>query len=114
MMSSESDLKLPKSLAALGTDMFVDVLREELLDDPYCLPLETMCSHGGMPDNETLELEVLTPTENNGTIRVVVECSFTEAVSTGCADISYNESGIGRFEVIFDAKAERVYIESDY
>jgi hypothetical protein len=109
----DQDLELPQSIAALGSDRFVDVLLEELEQISGELPLEEMCRDGGWPDESTLEISIGGVRKEGGKLYVSVKCAFDEVLPTGCADVTRTESGFGEVEIIFDLLQETAYIRHE-
>ena len=106
-------VELPEAVAVWGKDTFADIFLGELEGQSQSLPLERMCSHGGWPDEETLELSIKSVTESDGNVTVAVDCYFTELVATGCADIDRSEDGHGTVEIVIDLRDRRAYILRD-
>lgn len=73
---------------------------DELAQLEHELPLQEMCSQGGWPQEESLQLSVSQVRELGDEVLVTIKCFFDEAVPTGCADIQMSASGMGEVELI--------------
>lgn len=108
-MILDSDLELPESLDCYGGEDFEGVFISELDMISYDLPIQRFCNHGGWPDDESLEIEVKDISRKGNLVTITVKISFTELVSTGCADIQRHQSGFGELEVTLDLDQKRAF-----
>lgn len=88
MDNTESTVELPKSLAAFGTENFLEVLRDELYENASDFPLEACMDGGGWPDTDSLDFTVSNVSEDEEAIYAEIEAVFTEKTRhSGCADL---------------------------
>lgn len=97
-------MKFKKSIDALNDfeDQFCDIIREEIYELQDALPLERFCEWGGFPDDDTIEIDIEKIIHSRKHIHVEFSVSFTEAISTSCADIQHKENGFGKLRYIID------------
>jgi hypothetical protein len=105
-MNNESTVALPKALAALGTDDFLAILKDELYENADAFPLESCMENAGWPDTDSLELEVSNVTVKEESIYATVQAYFDEQTRhSGCADLegpSYSYRGTFRLKIGMD------------
>jgi hypothetical protein len=113
-MILEHDIELKKSFARWGYDDFEEVFLDELQENFYRIPLQNFCHEGGWPDDDSLQLKVVSfNKKTKDTFVVNVECWFTELVPSSCADISTPRDRSGLFEVVLDLHTERAFVPED-
>lgn len=97
-------LDLPRTFEHLKSENLESVLVEELYLQRSRLPLNDLVSHGGWPDDDTLEMALDSVQERDGLVELVIHASFDEVCSTGCADIQRRAESGGVLLVYVDAK----------
>lgn len=82
-------MELKKSVRAYGTEDFEKTLTAELNDNPFGLPLEAGCEHGGFPDmeDEVNVYKVSNIHDDERRIFATISITFTEAQNTSCGDV---------------------------
>lgn len=106
-MPTDHAASFQKSLKSIGTPSFHDSFLTELQAYESNVNLERYCDEG-FPDPESIEFELDSVESADGSCTVRVSCKFSEAVQTGCSDVSFAYPAVAKFDVILDRQSETV------
>src|ERR1700733_6040629 len=104
-MAKNHAVSFQESLKNIGTTSFHDSFETELQAYESNVNLERYCDEG-FPDPESVEFE-LDSTESTGdSCTVRVSCKFSQAIQTGCSEISFSHPAVAKFDVMLDRQSE--------
>lgn len=110
-------MKFKNSVAAWKVGIgFDEAFERELLDNPDLMPLFKFCNQGGWPDDDTIEIEIVSVNTSDDLMIISVSVRFTECVPTSCSDIFMSDSGFASltFELDLDTAKCKCLLDEDY